>query len=256
MNGNATIDDTLLSAYLDGELPPQQMNAVRAALDAEPALAERLAALRSVDALVLRHARALDATPLPASVLGMLADESAQTVAAQTETPNTSAIVVQGPWQRWSRANGVYLALAASLVLALGVVLTQPFAPLPSALPGLAAYAAQLDTAASGTSVAIGDATLSTRFTFVDREGRHCRQYQLGNADAGSENVACRDATGWTLAASLPSASVSLAQTAPELYQPASSSAELNALLDAMMTGPALTPDAEAALIGSGWQRE
>ena len=64
--------------------------------------------------------------------------------------------------------------------------------------------------------------------------------------------MACRDATGWTLVASLPAA----AQTAPELYQPASSSAELNALLDAMMTGPALSPDAEAALIESGWQRE
>lgn len=249
MNGNATIDDTLLSAYLDGELPPQQMTAVRAALDAEPALAERLAALRSVDALVLRHARALDATPLPDSVLGMLAGDSAQTAAT-----HASATVVQGPWQRWSRASGAGFALAASLVLALGIVLTQPFAPLPSALPELAAYAAQLDTAASGTSVVVGDATLGTRFTFVDREGRHCRQYQLGNADSGSENVACRDTTGWTLVASLPAPAQ--AQTAPELYQPASSSAELNALLDAMMTGPALTPDAEATLIDSGWQLE
>lgn len=244
---NATIDDTMLSAYLDGELPPQQMNAVRAALDAEPALAERLAALRSVDALVLRHARALDAIPLPDSVLGMLAEDS-----ARTATTHASATVVQGPWQRWSRAGSVGLALAASLVVALGIVLTQPFAPLPSALPGLPSYAAQLDTTASGLSVAIGDATLSTRFTFVDREGRHCRQYQVGNANAGSENVACRDATGWMLVASLPAA----AQAAPELYQPASSSAELNALLDAMMTGPALSPDAEATLIESGWPRE
>ncbi|MDY6984513.1 MAG: hypothetical protein SV422_15615 [Pseudomonadota bacterium] len=253
MNDKATIDDTMLSAWLDGELPPQQMAAVRAALDAEPALAERLAALRSVDALVLRHARALDATPLPASVLGMLADDSAQN-SAQNAPTNTSATVVQGPWQRWSRSSGAHVALAASLVLALVIVLTQPFAPLPSALPELAAYAAQLDTTASGTSVAVGDATLSTRFTFVDREGRHCRQYQLGNAGSGSENVACHDVTGWTLVATLPA--VAQAPTAPELYQPVSSSAELNALLDAMMTGPALTPAAEAALIERGWQRE
>lgn len=244
MNGNTKIDDTMLSAYLDGELPPQELLAVRAAVEADPALAARLDALRSVDALVARHARALDDTPLPAALLAMLQND-----AAPSATP---ANVVHGPWQRWSRANGIRLALAASLVLALGLVLTKPFAPLPSDLPPLAAYAAQLDTSPSGSTVNVDGATLTSRFTFVDRDGRHCRQYQLNNTAGGSENVACREAAGWTLVASLPTP----AEAAPELYQPASSSAELNALLDAMMSGPALDADAEAALIERAWQEE
>ncbi|MGV3593149.1 MAG: anti-sigma factor family protein [Gammaproteobacteria bacterium] len=244
MNGNRTIDDTMLSAYIDGELPPQDADDVRAAVDADPLLAERLAALRSVDALVARHARALDDTPLPSSVLEMLQAEAAP----QATVP--AANVVRGPWQRWTRASGLHLALAASLVLALGLVLTKPFAPLPTDLPPLAAYAPQLDTSPSGTTVAIDGAALTNRFTFTDHDGRHCRQYQLNNADGGSENVACRDAAGWTLVASLPTP----AQEAPDLYQPASSSAELNALLDAMMAGPALDAEAEAALIERNWQ--
>lgn len=246
MNGNRTIDDMMLSAYIDGELPQHDADDVRAAIEADPLLAERLAALRSVDALVARHAHALDDTPLPADVLAMLQAESTP----QASAP--AANVVHGPWQRWTRASGVHLALAASLVLALGLVLTKPFAPLPSDLPPLAAYASQLDTSPSGTTVAVDDAALTNRFTFVDRDGRHCRQYQLNNAGGGSDNVACRDAAGWTLVASLPMP----AQEALDLYQPASSSAELNALLDAMMAGPALDAEAEAAVIERNWQGE
>jgi anti-sigma-K factor RskA len=241
MNTDRIIDDAMLSAYLDGELSAQDLREVRAALAIDRALAARLAALQRVNELVVRHAKALDATPLPAGVLELLQPKAPQA---------TTATIVQGPWQRWSRHAGAQLALAASLVLALGLTLNNLLEPAPAALPALAAYAEQLDTSRSGTSMTVEQATLINRFSFRHQDGRYCRQYQLSTATAGTENVACRSAGGWTLVASLPVP----VQATPDAYQPASSSAELNVLLDTMMQGAALDLDTEATLIARGWQ--
>jgi len=53
MNRPAAIAETELHAFIDGELPPDRVAAVRAALAAEPALAARAAAYRA-DKLALR----------------------------------------------------------------------------------------------------------------------------------------------------------------------------------------------------------
>jgi hypothetical protein len=247
MNTQRNIDDAMLSAYLDGELPAQDLRDVRTALAADPALAARLAALLEVNELVLRHARALDATPLPASVLELL-----QNTQSESAQPMPTATIVQGPWQRWSRHAGARLALAASLVLALGLALNNLFEPVPAELPAFAAYAELLDTSPSGTSVLVDGAMLVNRFSFRGQDESYCRQYQLSTTTTGTENVACRTAQGWTLVASLPVP----ANVAPDAYQPASSSTELNAVLDAMMQGAALDLATEAALIERGWQDE
>jgi len=254
MNTNRTIDDDMLSAYLDGELPEQDLLRVRTALANDPVVAARLAALQRVNDLVLRHARALDATPVPASVLALL--EAAEQTFSETETGQSftahsgGAKVVQGPWQRWSRHTGAQIALAASLVLALGLALNNLLTPAPLELPVLAAYADALDSSPSGITVAVDGATLVNRFSFRDQDGRYCRQYQLSSTTAGSENVACRTERGWTLAATLPMP----AQVTPDAYQPASSSPELNAALDRMMQGTALDLATEASLIEGGWR--
>ena len=247
MNSDRNIDDAMLSAYLDGELSAQQLRDVRTALAADPALAERLEAMQRVNELVVRHAQALDASPLPSAVVDMLKADGAKPAQAAT-----TATVVQGPWQRWSRHAGVQLALAASLVLALGLTLNNLREPVPADLPAFAEYRQQLDTSPSGASIAVDAATLSSRFSFVDRNGRYCRQYQLSTATAGSENIACRTGAEWALIASLPVP----VQATPDMYQPASSSAELNALLDTMMSGEALDLETEAALIERNWQAE
>jgi negative regulator of sigma E activity len=254
MNTRRTIDDDMLSAYLDGELPAQDLRDVRTALAKDPALAARLAALQSVNDLVLRHAKALDATPLPASVLSLLqaADqaEAAGMQSAHAHHAHAGATIVQGPWQRWSRHAGAQLALAATLVLALGLALNNLLEPAKAELPALAAYTEMLDSSPSGVAVPVNGATLVNRFSFRDQDGRYCRQYQLSTATSGSENVACRTEQGWTLAATLPVP----VQATPEVYQPASSSPELNAVLDRMMQGAALDLPTEATLIGRRWR--
>ncbi len=252
MSSNRTIDDDMLSAYLDGELPAEEQQAVRAAVASDPVLAARLAALQSVNELVLRHAQALDVTPLPTGVLALLQTGDKTESPAPLLEDETSAKVVQGPWQGWSRRTGAKLALAASLVLALGLALINLLEAPASELPALAAYTQALETSPSGTPVAVNGATLLNRFSFRDREGRYCRQYQLSTPGAGAENIACRTEQGWSLAASLAMP----VQAAPDTYQPASASPELNAVLDSMMDGAALDLATEASLIARDWQGE
>jgi hypothetical protein len=241
---NTRINDDMLSAFLDGELPEQELQAVRAAVASDPVLADRLAALRRVNELVTRHASALDPTPLPATVLALLQTESVSAA--------PKATVLQGPWQRWSRHAGARMALAAGLVLTLAVAMNYLRTPAPGDLPALAAYTAQLDSAPSGATTAVGAATLVNRFSFRDRDDRYCRQYLLSQGTTGSENVACHTEQGWALVVSLPV----VLQADVDTYQPASSSAELNAVLDTMMDGAALDLAAEASAIQMGWQDE
>lgn len=241
MNTQRSFDDTTLSAFIDGELPAHEMQAVNAELARDPALAQRYAALKLANDLVLQHARALDDVPLRAATLALLQPDA---------TAAAPANVIQGPWRRWTH---VQRALAASLVIGIGLAVAywqQPGSP--DALPALAAYSAQLDTAPSGSELSVAAATLTTRFSFRDSENRYCRQYQLSTETAASQNIACRSADGWTLVTSLPDAP----PAAGAAYQPASSSASLNAALDSMMQGAALDLETEAALIRNGWQDE
>jgi hypothetical protein len=234
------IDDDMLSAYIDGELPPHDMQLVRTALVADALLAKRLSALKLANDLVTQHARALDEIPLRSSTLALL-----QT--GPEDSAPLPANVVRGPWRR---TTPVQRWLASSLVATLALTFAYFVrGPATEGLPALAVYAQQLDTAPSGAALVVNDATLVTRFSFRDIEDRYCRQYRLTTENAGAENIACRTPQGWTLVASMPDA----ASATGAAYQPASTSPELNAVLDAMMEGAALDLATEAGLIANGW---
>jgi hypothetical protein len=236
--------DEILSGFLDGELPEREMAAVRAALEQDISLADRLAALAQADRLVREHAAALDRQPMPAAVLAMLDRSEA----------SRGARVLQGPWQHLRQYTGRPLALAASVILVLGLAVgwlnrTAPFDP-AAGLPALAQYADSLESIASGTPVSIGAATLVTRFSFRNQDQQYCRQYQLSAPGYSAESIACRLDAGWTLVASIEAP----AQTAAEFRPASSATAQLDAVLDTLMQGPALDLDSEAALIRQGWR--
>lgn len=236
MNTLHFTDDTL-SAFLDGELPEAQMELVRNALVRDKTLAARLATLTEVNALVKRQAHAVDDVPMPAAVLALL------DVAPRAGTGQ----VIRGPWQHQRRRAMTITALAASLVLAMTVVIN--YRDDAGSLPALNEYAAALDTTASGTPVTVGDAELLTRFSFLNQESRYCRQYQLANTTARSENIACRNGDQWTL-----TGTVALPAAVAGEFQPANVSPELDSLLNAQMQGPALALDAEERLINNQWR--
>lgn len=238
------ISDEMLSAFLDDELPPMEMAAIRAALLQDQSLADRLAVLTLADQLVRQHAQALDQQPLPASVLALL--ETGKTAPA-------SGKVLSGPWLEWRRG-GRPLALAASVLVVLGLSFAWQNQPAPLApyagLPELAQYADYLDSTPSGTAVRLDASTLLPRFSFRSQDERYCRQYQLINSAFTAENIACRENAGWTVLAT-----VSLPISNADNYLPASSvNTEVDEVLNTLMQGPALDLDTEAALIRQQWQ--
>jgi anti-sigma factor RsiW len=71
-NAQQELDDEILSACHDGELPPTEVEAVRRRLAREPDLAERIHAMQHVDAVAAGALRAQDRLPLPERILELL----------------------------------------------------------------------------------------------------------------------------------------------------------------------------------------
>lgn len=112
-----------------------------------------------------------------------------------------------------------------------------------------------LESTLSGETLNFDNNTrLLSRFSFVDQQSQHCRQFVLENGIAGntvsaSENIACRTAQGWEIVASARAASAIAGE-----YQTASGSSLLDSTLDTMMSGSVLSLDQETALIADQWQ--
>lgn len=100
-----TLDDGTLLALLDGELEAREAARVRAALEAEPELAARLAALEADAALVSESLLLLDAPP-PAA-------RSAEVLPFRRPDPARSAPARRRPHVGWARAASITLLIAA-----------------------------------------------------------------------------------------------------------------------------------------------
>lgn len=229
-----SISDETLSAFLDGELSRQEKAEVEQALGADPALADRLAALASVDELVKARARAVDTAPLPDSVTRLLQADN---------------VVSMAWWRRVRQQIREHAALAAAIALLVGFSAGQLFPDATLDHDGSWQQAAvHLDRVASGESVDVGaDTSLLSRFTFRDQQGRYCRQFLLESPDQATENVACRGGEGWERIASVQSTGIA------EDYQPASGARLLDSTLDELMQGRALGLEEEMALIRGQW---
>lgn len=235
------INDETLSAFLDQELPEEQMTQVRHAIAADPSVSERLAELASADTLVKQHARAIDTIPLPEAITAML----------QADTPGKSAqnnVIPLPLWRRGHKWLSQHAALAAGVMLVIGFA-AGTLTPGPTSSLDSGAIMAHLDSLPSGETVAVApDTQVQNRFTFLDTQGRPCRQYQVRTAQEVSENVACRQDDGWELIATARASDIY--QTGE--YQPASGAALLDSVLDSIMPGGALSLEEEAALM-SEW---
>ncbi len=236
------VDETL-SAFLDGELSPEEMQQIRNRLAVEPALAARLSELALVDQALQAHYGEIDDRPLPEAVTQLLA-----TTHDEPERPDN---VIRFPlWQRLQANTGK--AIAAALVA--GFALAQ-WLPLFSTDTDAAwrAVAQGLETTPSGANYTLASGEqLTPRLTFVNHEGEYCRQFRLQGRALSSENIACRsgaDTGDWRLAVRLE-----VADTVPaDRYQVASGGSVLDDTLDQMISGPLLAPDVEQRLIQHRW---
>nr|WP_297403976.1 hypothetical protein [uncultured Marinobacter sp.] len=243
------ITDETLSAFLDAELPEPEMQAVRARVQVDPALADRLAALAAVDDQLAGYYSAIDSRPLPDSVARLLSDAQTTDIGASGKVVN-----IRRAWHGMQRGLRTHagLAVAAMLVMALGV------AQLFTGAPGeqWQTVARALETSPSGIPVDLADGrTLTPRLTFRNQTGDYCRQFRVqGSMDRGqaSENIACRSAeAGWERVARVELAPEAVSPATG--YQTASGGSVLDDTLDRMISGDIIAPQREQQLIAEGW---
>lgn len=208
--------DDQLRAFLEGTLEDDALiDAIEAAINAEPAVAARAEALAleddAVDAVRDAFAPVLDA-PVPEHLAQIVAAPARADVVERDSgrTLPTPANDTGSGW-RWPQ----FAAVAASL--ALGVLIGGPLLTggagggSDSGTLGLAGadgaavaapVAAMLDTVPSGRTIDFdGLGSGEVVLTFRNLEGELCRQFTLEGAAGTSDALACTSGEGWQLEA-------------------------------------------------------
>jgi len=255
------ITNDMLSAYIDGELAPEEMERVARAIAADELLAARLVQFRRVDRLLTEFSSAIDAQPLPPAVLALLEPPCADAGVPARSEPG--AVVL--PFARRHRRAGA-LALAASLVLAVAIVLqfdardsappgfeeivragaVVPSSPLHHVLEDLRSD--QAFAVASGAGVEI-----TPVLSFVSTRQEYCREFRVDAGARAARGVACRRDERWeTLKVVGAEARGSDAHYATAT---AETDEGFDAFVDGLLADVPLGADAEARALHGGWTR-
>lgn len=249
-------DDELLSAYIDGELPQHEADALSKRLAGEPALMQRFEALRATDAAVREVYAAIDKTPMPDSVLELFDKPKPE------QQPDN---VVAFPGRFVARFFEAPVAIAASVALMAGflgaTMLRQDVTPSGAAdvlvagpvesgtpLHGL------LELTPSGELRDVAGGAGEVLLTFEDQGGDWCRQLRVSQSDRSLHGVACRRDAVWQLEtialgdAGTPEGQLGTAAGAT----PDAVDAAVDALIGA---GATIEPEDENAIISMGWKK-
>jgi anti-sigma factor RsiW len=250
-----TVPDEEVFAFVDGELPPEAMARIEAAMATDPQLALRVETQRALRRLLSgAHAGIVRETPPEAR---------GATLAAKPSPPPKPAEVIAFPGSKAKTkakekprdpklpkpagASGkgfpAWIGLAAALVI--GLAVGRLAAPPPVTLSGaddpapLAAgpLAHALNTQASGqpgNPVRIG-------LSFKTGAGVYCRSFQASGRSPLA-GVACRDADAWRVRAVSPASA------------DAQTPAAILAAVNAMIAGQPLDPAGEAKAKAAGWK--
>lgn len=237
------ITDETLSAFLDNELSPAEMDAVREQVATDPSLADRLAELAAVDSELQGHYGAINDRPLPVSVSRMLTAQN------PGDAPQATNNVLQFPWWRRMREHPVK-AVAAAVVagFAMAQWLTAPTED-HAAWPEVAGV---LESQPSGQIYPVSEhIELTPRLTFRNQSGEWCRQFRLETANSASEQIACRtDSGSWEQKVQVETGR----PVADDDYQTASGGSVLDDQLDRMMSTPPIGRERERKLLERQWQ--
>lgn len=249
-------DDELLSAYLDDELPQDDADALTERLAREPALMQRLQALRAADDEARAMFSRIDEEPLPQAILDMLQDSDTTTHEKDNVVPFPQRIarqLLQAP-----------VAIAASVALAAGFLADRMLLEGPADAQGIEALVAQqiapdsevyelLENGVSTATLVLQDGSEARLLlTFQDQDGDWCRQLSVAQDARQLQALACRRNGQWQ------SEALAFGETASGNYQQASAQtpAAINAAIDRVIGGnQPLDVSAEAALVERGWKK-
>lgn len=275
---NPTISDEVLSAFLDAELPEQQMELIREALLEDDNLANRLADLAMVDEVIATKYDEINQQPLPAAINELLAaipEEKASVTAIQaaenfsdnttsqpdlnTTHSSESESNVVSLWQRTKNSTNKPFALAASIAVAAGL-----FATIFSQTNNLSGdnwqeVAQILEQKTSGNEQTLANGkTIKTQLTFNNQQGNFCRQYDVSSEKDIERNIACRVNQEWELALTIVEQKAEQKteqEQATQNYQTATSNSMLRDQIDNMASGDFLDKQQEQQVINNRWAK-
>jgi hypothetical protein len=242
------ISDAMLSGFLDAELPPEEMEQVRLALEVDDDLVMRMAELAQVDQWVLAHAQQIDNIEVPQKLV-MLAQQLDDIVDSHKTTAVNNVVHISA-WKKWTADIKAPYAMAAgvALVASIAMLNLSQQASNPNFSTDIAAV---LDTELSGETTFLTDGkTVKAQLSFTNLQGQLCRQYQVTNSDNRSTYIACKQTSGWQIEAQY----AEQGETIIGDYQTASSSQQLEVAIDAMISGTAMDRNQEQQAINNKWQ--
>lgn len=267
---NSPMNDETLIAYLDAELDPAGMDAVEQALEADPALRQRLQRLVvSGEQLRAAYAGVVEEAVPPRLVQAILAAPGPRVSAPVAATrPATPAFSLAGWLSRWlGTTHGPWMPTALASAAALAAGLWLGLAQAPGGDVALAAnqpvadraLLVALESLPSGRVVEAAGRQIELMASFAHLDGRICREFNssLRTGDPVDHlGLACREPGGdWTLA--VLSSEERPADTGHGGYRTASDHQHhtLDSYRQQHTLGQALDPAHEQALLQRGWQR-
>ena len=265
------LNEEMLMAFADGELDPQVMAQVRAALADDPAARERVRLYRRTTQLLRQAYDAPMHEPVPKPLLDAVNPRTNATGSGEVvelATPKT-------PARGWS-VRRMALPLAASLALVIGTAVGYRLQPAPvdtfaggDGFTGRIALESPLhrllETKISGEPLEwAADEGSRVRalaqLTFKSADGQYCRQYRVsvaGPSRAGATaGIACRSSeSGWRneIVVNVPAD----AGAPPGDSYVAAGGRGVEALdrfIEPIMADPALGADEETRAIDLGWR--
>ncbi len=233
-----SIDDDLLMAYADGELPEEEAARIERLLARDAAARERVRLYRESAALARAAFASTLAEPVPAALEARVR-RLARERATDRVVPFPESRPAAGRWNLRRMA----LPLAASLALVIGFVAGSRMAP----EDGEAVLARALETTPSGV---VGPGEVLPVVTLRRADGSWCRRFEQPRGARMVTGTACRQPDGgWRV--------VALLEPLPpgsDAYRPAGAPADPLASLEEGMGLRAVDEATEAGLIASGWQ--
>lgn len=256
-----TLNDDVLSAYFDGELPAVEMERVAEALKSDPAARARLEAFRRVQTLVGEaDVRALEAAPAPLAAAVRAANVGGRERAGRFDGIR-AAVESLFALPRPALA-GFAMAVVAVAAVAFGmgqwVRAYSDGSALLAAANDLSAGSplrTALERKGTGEGVDTAGGHITMVATFRDREGRYCREYDYGAAAPGSASVAgvaCRAGGAWRVAIAVMTRS----ETVETGYAPASEDAHraVEAFVREREMSAPISAEDEARAMARGWE--
>ncbi|MEQ1783136.1 MAG: hypothetical protein ABMA14_17400 [Hyphomonadaceae bacterium] len=241
-----TVTDEMITAWLDGEVSPQQREEIEQAVAASPPLGLRVARLSQMDRMLAPAYAATLKAPIPARFEAIL---------SRPRAPVWSLSGLRSVFGSLLEPRQLGMAAAALVV---GVVAGSLLLASPAGKPGFETAAdgylvANKEMAISLASLQSGDTASSQavriKLSMVDESGKYCRQFEA----AGSAGLACLDGDKWKVDTLSPAKSPT-GQGGQYVMADGAVDPAIAAALERRGVKQLLDRTQEAAAIASGWK--